>query len=150
MNVIFVCNANIRRSQVAEALFNLRSSHRASSAGVRADQHMREHNVISGLVKDAMGDFLPHPILPHPIEYMLERRVDISENKRTQLTPAMVESADLVVAILEQDQKVDYLAEARNVEFWNMLDPGGQSEKVAYGVFTEIEKRVEELVSRIG
>ncbi len=150
MNVIFVCNANIVRSQVAEALFNLRSSHKASSAGVLVDQHMRDHNVISGLLKDGMGNFLPHPILPHPLSYMLERGVDISENQRTQLTPEMVESADLVVAILEQDQKVDYLADARNVEFWDMLDPGGQSEAVADGVFMEIEGRVEELVSRIG
>ncbi|MCH8063030.1 MAG: low molecular weight phosphatase family protein [Chloroflexi bacterium] len=143
MNVIFVCNANIGRSQVAEALFNLRSSHKATSAGVRVDQHMRENNVVGKAVKDGAAS-------PHSIPFMLERGVDVSENQRTQLTPEMANAADLVVAILDSDQKVDYLAGAQNVEFWDMLDPAGHTQTFADGVFMEIEKRVEELVSRIG
>ena len=143
MNVIFVCNANIGRSQVAEALFNRRSSHKATSAGVRVDQHMRENNVVGKAVKDGAAS-------PHAIPFMLERGVDVSENQRTQLTLEMANAADLVVAILDSDQKVDYLAGAQNVEFWDMLDPAGHTQTFADGVFKEIEKRVEELVSRIG
>jgi protein-tyrosine-phosphatase len=81
---------------------------------------------------------------------MLERGVDLSGNQRNQMTPEMVNGADLVAAILDTDQKVDYLAEAQNVEFWNILDPVGHSQTFADGVFMEIERRVEELVSRIG
>ena len=143
MNVIFVCHANIGRSQVAEALFNLRSSHEASSAGVGVDQHMRENNVVSMVLKDGAAS-------PHSIPYMLERGVDVSENQRTQLTPEMVSGADLVVAILETSQKVDYFATAHNVEFWDMVDPVGRTQTFADDVFMEIERRVEELVSRIG
>ena len=143
MNVIFVCHANIGRSQVAEALFNLRSRHKSSSAGVGVDQHMRENNVVSKTLKDGAPN-------PHAIPYMLERGVDVSESRRTQLTPEMVNAADLVVVILDADQKVDYLAVAGNVEFWDMADPVGRTQTFADGVFMDIEKKVEELVSRIG
>ena len=50
---------------------------------------------------------------PRSMRFMLERGVDLSENQETQPTPEMVESADLVVAILEQDQNVDYLARVK-------------------------------------
>jgi len=143
VNVIFVCHANIGRSQVAEALFNLRSRHKSSSAGVGVDQHMRENNVVSKTLKDGASN-------PHAIPYMLERGVDVSESRRTQLTPEMVSAADLVVAILETSQKVDYLATAQNIEYWDMVDPVGHTQTFADDVFMEIEKRVEELVSRIG
>ena len=33
MNVLFVCNGNVSRSQVAETMFNHLSEHRATSAG---------------------------------------------------------------------------------------------------------------------
>ena len=143
MNVIFVCHANIGRSQVAEALFNLRSRHRATSAGVGVEENMLELNVISKTLKDAVP-------APHAIPFMLERGVDVSENLRDQMVPEMVSGADLVVAILDPDQKVDYLTQAQNVEFWDLQDPAGQNQMFADGVFMEIERRVDELVARIG
>ena len=143
MNVIFVCHANIGRSQVAEALFNLRSRHKATSAGVGVVENMRLLNVVSIILKDAAP-------APHAIRFMIEKGVDVSENLRDQMTPEMVEAADLVVAILDLDQKVDYLTQAKNVEFWDLHDPVGQNQTFADGVFMEIERRVEELVARIG
>ena len=143
MNVIFVCHANIGRSQVAEALFNLRSRHRATSAGVGVEENMLEKNVISNTLKDGAP-------APHAIPFMLERGVDVSENQRDQMMPEMVNEADHVVAILDEDQKVDYLKQATNVEFWDLLDPASQNQTFADGVFMEIERRVEELVFRIG
>ena len=43
MKVLFVCNANMGRSQVAEALFNQLSGEPAKSAGTRADHQARRH-----------------------------------------------------------------------------------------------------------
>ena len=40
MNVLFVCNGNVSRSQVAETLFNHLSEHQATSAGT-AVGHLR-------------------------------------------------------------------------------------------------------------
>ncbi len=143
MNVIFVCHANIGRSQVAEALFNLRSRHKATSAGVGVVENMLQLNVVSIILKDAAP-------APHAIRFMMEKGLDVSENLRDQMTPEMVEAADLVVAILDPDQKVEYLTQAKNVEFWDLQDPVGQTQTFADGVFMEIERRVEELVARIG
>ncbi len=143
MNVIFVCHANIGRSQVAESLFNLRSRHKATSAGVGMVENMRQLNVVSIILKDAAP-------APHAIRFMIEKSVDVSENLRDQMTPEMVEAADLVVALLDPNQKVDYLTQAKNVEFWDLHDPVDQNQTFADGIFMEIERRVEELVARIG
>ncbi len=143
MNIIFVCDANIGRSQVAEALFYLRSRHKATSAGVGVIENMREHNVFSMVLKDGAP-------APHAIPFMLARGVDVSEKLRDQMTPEMVNGADLVVVILDEVQKLDYLTQANNVEFWDLHHPAGQNQNFADGVYTEIERRVEELVSRIG
>ena len=44
MNVLFVCIANVGRSQVAEAYFKLVSCHDATSAGTLADETLARSN----------------------------------------------------------------------------------------------------------
>jgi len=53
MNILFVCCANAGRSQVAEALFNRLSQHRAKSTGTEADELLAKRNPATSMVKDA-------------------------------------------------------------------------------------------------
>ena len=91
MLVMFVCQANVGRSQVAEAYFERLSQHEVCSSGLRVDEEMARNKPASAKMKDNSRHSLP---------YMLERGIDISEKERTQITPELVAAADRIVAIL--------------------------------------------------
>jgi protein-tyrosine-phosphatase len=84
-------------------------------------------------------------------EYILECirnefGVDIADKERQQLTPAMVDAADLVVVIAEKERWPDYLKEGGKVVFWDIPDGAGQDDAFIYDVFTQVRRRVEHLV----
>ena len=91
MLVMFVCQANVGRSQVAEAYFERLSQHEVCSSGLRVDEEMARNKPPSAKMKDNSRHSLP---------YMLERGIDISEKERTQITPELIAAADRIVAIL--------------------------------------------------
>ena len=91
MKILFVCNANVGRSQAAEALFKRLSSLDAHSAGTRADEIVARSNPPTRTLKDS-----PSPAVP----YLKELGVDISQNLRTQLTSEMVQQADKVIVMV--------------------------------------------------
>ena len=45
MKVVFVCNANVGRSQVAQIHFDTISRHESVSAGVGVDQLIKDENL---------------------------------------------------------------------------------------------------------
>ena len=100
MKILFVCNANVGRSQAAEALFKRLSSLDAHSAGTRADEIVAISNPPTRTLKDS-----PSPAVP----YLKELGVDISQNLRTQLTSEMVQQADKVIVMADKDNWPDYL-----------------------------------------
>jgi protein-tyrosine-phosphatase len=75
--------------------------------------------------------------------------VDIAEKERQQLTPAMVDAADLVVVIAEKERWPAYLQEGGKVVFWDIPDGAGQDDAFVYDVFTQVRRRVEQLVEAI-
>ena len=52
MKVLFVCVANVGRSQMAEAFFNLLSEHHGESAGTMADEILARHAVPTNRLAD--------------------------------------------------------------------------------------------------
>jgi hypothetical protein len=64
--------------------------------------------------------------------------VDIAEKERQQLTPAMVDEADLVVVIAEKERWPAYLQEGGKVVFWDIPDGAGQDEAFVYDVLASI------------
>ena len=76
--------------------------------------------------------------------------VDISDRERQQLTPEMVDAADLVVLIVEKDKWPDYLQEGGKVVFWDIPDAYGHDDNFAYDVHRQVQDRVEQLVKEIG
>ena len=90
MKVLFVCNANIGRSQVAQAYFYNLTQHDSDCAGINADEATARRNLPSRKMKDVPGQRSVHYI-------RREFGVDIAEKERQQLTPEMVDEADLVI-----------------------------------------------------
>ena len=148
MNILFVCRANVGRSQVAQVCFNKLSRHTADSAGIAVDELIVKLHLRGRKLKDVTS-------ISRAAEYNLEcirneLGVDIADKERQQLTPQMVDEADLVVVIAEKEQWPDYLKEGGKIMFWDIPDGVGQDDAFVYDVFTQVRRKVEQLVEETG
>ena len=141
MKVLFVCNANMGRSQVAEALFNQLSGEPATSAGTRADAIVEMTKPSSRRLKDAGSS---------AITYMSEQGVDVSESLREQLTPELVQEADKVIVMADKDTWPDYLRNSDKIVVWEIQDTRGMGPDSARPLYDEIKRRVQELIKEVG
>ena len=133
MQVLFVCTANVGRSQMAEAFFNkLSKKNHASSAGIE--------------VGDAEGESIGERV----VRIMKELGYDLSKNTRKQITREMAEKADKIIVMAEKETIPNYLKKSLKVIFWDVPDAKGQSEEFQYRVRDQIKELVEELVEEIG
>lgn len=118
--VLFVCNANVGRSQFAQGFYNhFTKSDNARSAGVHPDKGWKEHPKISdraGALSKEFADFIS------PIDIMSEVDVDISDQSRMRLTEDQLDGYDLVVNLAERSQTPEWL-HGDNVVWWNVPDP---------------------------
>ena len=137
MKVLFVCNANVGRSQVAEALFNQLSDVPSTSAGTVADAIIERTNPVSRRLKDGGSS---------AITYMSEQGIGVSESLRDQLTSEMLQEADKVIVMADEDNWPDYLRNSGKVVVWTIEDTRGMSPDSARPLYDEIKRRVQELV----
>ena len=137
MKVLFVCNANVGRSQVAEALFNQLSDVPSTSAGTVADAIIERTNPVSRRLKDGGSS---------AITYMSEQGIAVSESLRDQLTSEMLQEADKVIVMADEDNWPDYLRNSGKVVVWTIEDTRGMSPDSARPLYDEITRRVQELV----
>ena len=140
MKVMFVCHANVGRSQAAEAFFARASKHEASSSGTHVDELMAQQKPASAKMRDNSQHSLP---------YMLTQGIDISEQERTQLTPELVAEVDRVIAILTPEEVPDYVKESGKLTVWDIVDPATHIEQTTE-LFDEIKILVKDLVQEIG
>ena len=141
MKVLFVCVANVGRSQAAEALFNQLSGQTATSAGTRADEVFARTNPPTRSLGDTGSTAVP---------FMKKQGVDISGKTRKQLTGTMVQEADKVIVMADRDSWPDFLQDSNKVTYWDITDPVGLGDDAALSIYNEIKWRVEELVRKIG
>lgn len=145
MIVLFVCVANVGRSQMAEALFSKLSSNRAASAGTQvgdqAGQNLRDRSRVPA------ASSTPANML----EIMQqEEGLDLYRNLRKQLTPEMVDEVERVVVLCESDPYPDYLTNNPKVTFWNIQDLYGAPYESVRQLKEEVKRHVELLVREIG
>jgi len=104
MKILFICFANVARSQIAQAYFKTISQHHCDSAGIAVDDLIAKNNLRSRKLKDV-------PI-QKSIEYIKrEFNLDLGEIERQQLVPEMIESADIAIMITEKERWPQYLKE---------------------------------------
>ena len=141
MKVLFVCKANVGRSQVAQVRFEQLSKHESYCAGIGVAESVAQRP--SSKLKDIRN--------LRPVEYIKTRLgVDHSERDRLQLTPEMIDDMDLAIIIHDKAEWPDYLKEGANVVFWDIPDTLGLDDESAGKLWDQVQLRVEELVQEIG
>ena len=141
MRVLFICRANISRSQTAKAFFDSLSEHESESAGVivgeRDGMSIREHIELRGNQD-------------HVFEIMEKQGLDITGNVRRQVTPEMVDRADRVIVMTDKEEMPDFILSSDKAVYWGVDD----TLKVPYDTVVEINRdirrRVEQLVEEVG
>ncbi|MDG7008069.1 MAG: hypothetical protein JRN06_07470 [Nitrososphaerota archaeon] len=110
MKVLFVCLGNVFRSPMAEAFYNRYArNHDATSAGVEASAHQLDGRLVT---EECMVT----------VQLMKEVGIDIGGKRSRQLTPAMVDEADLVVYLADRDRLPDFLANSGKLRRWPTKD----------------------------
>ena len=143
MKVLFVCYANVGRSQVARSYFSTVSRHESDSAGIAVNERIAAMKIPSRKLKANLSQ--------RSVEYVRrEFGLDIAENERQQLTPEMVEKSDLVIVIAEKEKWPDYLRQGGKVVFWDIQDAFGMEDDFAEDIYSQVQRRVEQLVAEIG
>jgi len=103
LHLLFVCTGNACRSQMAEGWARFLGGGRieVQSAGIEA-----------------------HGLNPRAVAVMREAGVDLSDQKSTRLTPAMLEWADLVVTVCgHADEHCPALPPGVQKLHWPLADP---------------------------
>jgi len=144
--VLFVCNGNITRSQIAKALFNRLSTNHAESAGTRVQKDNREGQTLGEVVEEAAARGVSVVVL----QLMAEEQMDLSENTRKQVTAAMVEAADKVIVMADRDTLPEYMLSCEKVVFWDLVDTLEASYEFVLAVKEQIKQRVHDLVHEMG
>lgn len=130
MKTLFVCRANVGRSQAAMELFNRLHPGEAESAGTIVETPGQ-------LLRDRVGANVI-------IDVMKGYGVDMSENVRRQLTPDMLKDYQRVIVLAEPEAIPSWL-KGDNVLFWNIPDTKGQSPETTHEIVQVIEKKLAEL-----
>lgn len=134
MKILFVCKANVGRSQMAEAFFNkLSKKNTAISAGTHVESDPDEHKEGFQKVFSAMK----------------EKNIDMPEVYRKQMTKEMFDSADKVVVITEKENLPEYAKDSPKVTLWDVADGKGKSYEFVCNMRDEVRIRVEQLVKEI-
>lgn len=128
--VLFVCHANVARSQMAEGYFNHFSNpHRAKSAGV------------SPFIEEVF-----HAPADTAVAVMKEEGIDISKQKVTSLTRELAESADRIYVLCKKEECPEYITDSEKTVYWDIDDPfAGDSETFRH-VRDEIKRKVEKIL----
>ncbi len=138
--VLFVCNANAARSQMAQGFYNHYSgSQNADSAGLNPEKRWDEAPTLS--------DFETMSHKPaKSSETMQEVGIDITGHKRQLLTADKLGDYDLIVNLAERSQTPDWLR-GDNVIWWGVADPRNESAEKNRIARDEIEQRVKQLLN---
>ena len=138
--VLFVCNANAARSQMAQGFYNHYSgSQNANSAGLNPEKKWDEAPTLS--------DFETMSHKPaKSSETMQEVGINITGHKRQLLTADKLGDYDLIVNLAEKSQTPDWLR-GDNIIWWDVADPRNESVEKNRIARDEIEQRVKQLLN---
>jgi len=142
MKVLFVCMANIGRSQVSEVYFNEQTHHHE---GISAGTHVDE------LSKDLVSKQIKDSPYKRSIDYIKEMfNVDISEKERIQLTPELYKESDMVIMILEKSLWPQFMINEyelgdmfkQKIFHWDIPDTPGLDKETTWEIWDKVVDEV--------
>ena len=131
MNVLFICNGNVARSQEAALYFNTLEvgPDTATSAGI--------------------DPIIGKPIEPLVIQVLAEDDISMEGCYRKQLTPEMIATAGRVISFIETEKLPDFAQSHPDISFWNVPDPRHQDIDFHRHVRDAIKERVKNLLAEM-
>ena len=140
MKILFVCYANVGRSQMAQLMFNKLADGKrvASSAGIKVIDKATGKSREGQAIKDV-------PASKYALKALKEIGIDGSGQSRHQVTPEDAQAADMVVVMIDPKIIPDFLRDHKNVVFWKVDDPFEHSLQ-----FTrQIRDQIQDLVTKL-
>lgn len=137
MKILFVCWANVSRSQMAAELYNkLTGTNDAESAGT---QVMHPGKSLSERRGRRGGTYI--------IDVMKEDEgIDVSGNTRTQITENMLDKYDKIISMAQPEYTPEWLSKHPRYVYWEVSDPMDHGAKATRKAKKEIEAKVKELI----
>lgn len=130
MNVLFICNGNVARSQEAEAFFNDLSEYDiATSAGI----NVKVGKPIDSLVIQVMKEE----------DYSMKRAV------RKLWNEAMIQKAGVIVSFKPANELPKELRDSGKIRYWHVEDPQHQNIEFHREVRDQVRDQVLELISEL-
>jgi len=137
MKILFVCWANVGRSQMAASFYNhLTHTKDADSAGTDVE-----------MPDETLGDRRKRRGGTFVIEAMAEEGIDISSNVKTQLTQEMLEKYDQVISMADAQYTPSWLSSSPRYISWVIEDPGGKGLPETIEARDKIKAKVVEYLS---
>ena len=85
---------------------------------------------------------------PDFFELMEADGMYIRKNKTTELTPEMIDKADIVVSMAEEPYIPDFLKNNKKVVFWDVENPSIATREISQKTITQIKKLIEDLIKK--
>jgi arsenate reductase len=126
--ILFVCNENSARSQMAEGFFN----------------YLNKNQDYSGL---SAGLKVAGSIKPLAVEVMKEKNIDISNQKPKNLTLEMIDNAEKIITM--GCIKTCPAAPPEKTTDWKLEDPTGKPIETYRQIRDDIEQRIKKLLSEL-
>lgn len=136
MKILFVCWANIGRSQMAMSFYNhFTNTHDADSAGTEVEMPGETHEVRRSR---RGGTFV--------IDVMDKEGIDIRANIQTQLIPEMLNRYDKIISMADKAYTPKWLSSHPNYISWVIDDPGGKGIKETIVAKNKVKAKVLEFI----
>jgi len=135
MKILFVCRANVGRSQMAESIFKkLSKKHQVESAGVSPGKWE--------------GKTLHEAT--HVLPSLKEIDIVADENISKKITEDKVINNDIIIVIgVDKNTWPEYLKESKKVEFWDIEDPAHGDMDIHRKARDKIKQKVKELIEEL-
>lgn len=114
IDILFVCYANVARSQMAEGFYNSLGLGKALSAGItdyREKYHHRPHQDV--------------------VRVMAEIGVDISHQTMRLVTPELVDRSPIIAVLCKYEPRSDFLKDSKKIIRLEIEDPGAKMDGLA-------------------
>ncbi len=144
MKILFVCYANVGRSQMAQLMFNKLADgkHTASSAGVKVVDKATGKNQEGQMIKDV-------PASKYAFKVLREIGIDAMQQTRHQVNPEDAAEADMVVVMIDPKIIPEFLTQHPNVVFWQVDDPFEHSLQFTRQIRDQIQYLVAKLLKSL-
>ena len=130
--IVFICNGNILRSQIAKALYNklVKDGSIAYSYGTRVEAKDRQGVLISS-VKG----------MNVTINELLKQGIDISNERCDELKEEYLKNVDKIVVMADKEYIPPWLNNYK-FEYWEIINPDYFGSKIAKDVIESIREKV--------